>query len=137
MPPATQGVVETSLYVADLDRSTKFYSDVFGFKQIYAEGDRMRGLSVAGRQVLLLFKLAASRQATEPPNGRIPPHDGGGNLHLAFAASEADLEAWRQHLQQSGVAIESEVHCGGHSLYFRDPDGHLIELITPGCWPIY
>jgi hypothetical protein len=26
---------------------------------------------------------------------------------------------------------------GGASLYSRDPDGHLLELITPGCWAIY
>lgn len=44
--------------------------------------------------------------------------------------------------REKGVALESQVHCGddrpqGDSLYFRDPDGHLVELITPGCWPIY
>jgi len=37
--------------------------------------------------------------------------------------------------------IESELNCGdgspGDSLYFCDPDGHFLELITPGCWPIY
>lgn len=137
MQPQVQGVIETSLYVADLHRSQAFYSNLFGFEEIHAEGDRMRGLSIAGKQVLLLFALQGSREATDTPNGRIPPHDGSGGLHLAFAIAEADLDAWRQHLAQHHVAIESEVHCGGHSVYFRDPDGHLIELITPGCWPIY
>jgi catechol 2,3-dioxygenase-like lactoylglutathione lyase family enzyme len=26
---------------------------------------------------------------------------------------------------------------GGESLYFRDPDNHVLELATPGIWPIY
>ena len=26
---------------------------------------------------------------------------------------------------------------GGHSIYFRDPDGHLLELATPGLWTVY
>jgi catechol-2,3-dioxygenase len=132
-----QAVVETSLYVADLGRSVQFYSRLFGFEQIYEESDRMRALNVAGRQVLLLFRIGGSTQATNTPNGLIPPHDGSGTLHLAFAIQENDLDGWREHLRNEQVPIESEVHCGGHSLYFRDPDGHLLELITPGCWPIY
>jgi catechol 2,3-dioxygenase-like lactoylglutathione lyase family enzyme len=42
-------------------------------------------------------------------------------------------------LQERGIAIESAVDWprGGRSLYFRDPDRHLLELITPGCWSIY
>ena len=137
MAPAIGGVLETSLYVTDLQRSVTFYQYLFDFEQIYAEGERMRALSVSGKQVLLLFRLGASSQPTETPAGRIPPHDGSGTLHLAFAIAETDLAAWRGHLQNHHVPIESEVHCGGHSLYFRDPDNHLIELITPGCWPIY
>ncbi|HWQ03343.1 MAG TPA: glyoxalase, partial [Candidatus Nitrosotenuis sp.] len=26
---------------------------------------------------------------------------------------------------------------GGRSIYFRDPDGHSLELVTPGVWPNY
>jgi catechol 2,3-dioxygenase-like lactoylglutathione lyase family enzyme len=37
------------------------------------------------------------------------------------------------------VSIEGEMKWprGGTSLYFRDPDGHLVELATPGLWSIY
>ncbi len=46
---------------------------------------------------------------------------------------------WRARLKACGIAIESEMHwpAGGRSLYFRDPDGNLVELVTPGIWPIY
>ena len=37
------------------------------------------------------------------------------------------------------IEIESRVTWpgGGTSLYFRDPEGHLLELLTPGVWQIY
>ncbi len=137
LQPGVNGVVETALYVADLERSTRFYQDLFGFPLIYTEGDRLRALSVADRQVLLLFRAGGSRRATETPNGTIPPHDGHGTLHVAFAVTKEEMELWRGWLRDRGIGIESEVNCGGLSLYFRDPDGHLLELISPGCWPIY
>lgn len=139
MTPSINGVIETSLYVADLERSAAFYARVLGFPLIYDESERMRGLAVDGRQVLLLFKTGASTEPTDTPRGRIPPHDGRGTLHLAFAISADEVEAWRDRLREGGVAIESEVECprGGHSIYFRDPDGHLVELISPGCWSVY
>jgi catechol 2,3-dioxygenase-like lactoylglutathione lyase family enzyme len=58
---------------------------------------------------------------------------------MAFSIEAADLDAWEQRLRDHGIAIESRVRWqrGGTSLYFRDPDGHLLELLTPGVWPIY
>jgi catechol 2,3-dioxygenase-like lactoylglutathione lyase family enzyme len=136
--PAIHGVVETSLYVADLERSARFYEDMLGFSRMVGD-ERFRALSVAGRQVLLLFKRGASLKPGTVPGGIIPPHDGSGELHLAFAIELADFEPWRRRLSDKGITIESTVcwERGGQSLYFRDPDQHLVELITPGCWPIY
>jgi catechol 2,3-dioxygenase-like lactoylglutathione lyase family enzyme len=139
--PAVNGVVETALYVDDLARSGRFYEDVFGFRQLMAD-DRMRAYSVADRQVLLLFCRGGSTEPSPMHGGLIPPHDGRGTLHLAFAIAQEDLDGWRRALAARGVALESDLHCGddrpgGDSLYLRDPDGHLVELITPGCWEIY
>ncbi len=135
--PVVEGLLETALYVSDIERSVVFYRALFGFELIHSEGDRLRALSIADKQVLLLFRVGASRQPTDTPNGRIPPHDGHGTLHLAFAVSSADIPLWRDRLTANGIAIESEVHCGGHSIYFRDPDSHLVELISAGCWSIF
>lgn len=132
MQPATQGILESSLYVADLPRSIEFYRKVFGFRMISDFGTRGCAMQAADRQVLLLFKKGGSRNITSP-------HDGDGELHLAFAISSADLDSWDSWLAENGIVIE-ERHTwdgGGHSLYFRDPDRHLLELVTPGTWSIY
>jgi catechol 2,3-dioxygenase-like lactoylglutathione lyase family enzyme len=73
------------------------------------------------------------------PGGLIPPHDGSGHMHFAFAIRAEDLNDWLQRLEQAPIEIESRVHWenGGHSIYFRDPDQHLVELATPGIWPNY
>lgn len=138
MPPLN-GVVESALYVADLPRAAEFYTRVLGFPLILSEGDRLRGMAVANKHVLLLFKTGGSVEPTDTPGGRIPPHDGKGTLHLAFAIDRSAVDEWVRHLEAAGVPIESRVDCpgGGHSIYFRDPDQHLVELITPGCWKVY
>lgn len=143
--PTVKGIAETALYVDDLERSGRFYETVLGFGPAMIDEDRMRALPVPGDQVLLLFKKHGSTEPTQMPGGAIPPHDGDGHLHLAFRMDAADVDAWKQHLQAQGIALESEVTCddtgggpgGGTSLYVRDPDGHLLELITPGCWTVY
>jgi len=132
------GVLEYGVYVDDVPRSVEFYRRIFGFEQLQGD-DRFCALSVAGRQVFLIFKKGGTLQPMPLPGGVLPPHDGSGQLHFAFSIPEADLAAWEQRLGENGIAIESRVTWprGGRSIYFRDPDGHLVELITPGCWAIY
>jgi catechol 2,3-dioxygenase-like lactoylglutathione lyase family enzyme len=136
--PKIGRVLETSLYVDQLDRSLDFYQGVFGFEKLEAD-DRFCALNVSGNQVLLLFRKGASTEQLPTPYGVIPPHDGAGRLHLAFTIQAADEDAWKKQLDGAQVAIESRVNWpeGGFSLYFRDPDGHLLELVSPGCWPFY
>jgi catechol 2,3-dioxygenase-like lactoylglutathione lyase family enzyme len=138
MAPQLAGVLETALYVEDLPRALQFYRDVLELEVLGAD-DRFGALSVAGRQVLLLFKKGASRSALPRPGGIIPPHDGSGQLHLAFAIPAVALPEWEERLRVRSVPLESKVawELGGTSLYFRDPDRHLIELATPGVWAIY
>jgi catechol 2,3-dioxygenase-like lactoylglutathione lyase family enzyme len=126
-----QGVVETSLYVRDLEASAKFYREVLGFEPILSD-ERITAMSVGGRQVLLLCKKGASKNWTAP-------HDGEGELHVAFSIGQDQLQDWERRLANHGVTVELRRSWprGGESIYFRDPDRHLVELATPGVWSVY
>ena len=132
MRPKIDGILESSLYVSDLPRSVRFYQETFGFSVISEFGERGCALQAGTRQVLLLFKKGASRNIPSP-------HDGDGELHLAFAIPSAELTNWESWLASKGIVAEEKKtwELGGQSLYFRDPDRHLIELATPGTWSIY
>lgn len=138
MRPKLSGVLETTLYVDDVERSGEFYQRVFGFEKIAGDA-RLQALSVEGKTVLLLIRKGSSVEPHQSSGGIIPGSDSSGTSHLTFSIAAADLDAWEKWLAQNGVAIESKVRweLGGHSLYFRDPDQHLLELATPGTWPIY
>ncbi len=131
-------VIETCLYVDDLDRAGAFYETVLGLPAMTGDG-RFRAYDVGGKSVLLLFCRGATLKTVHLPGGTIPPHDGHGRLHVAFAVSAEELAAWDARLAEHGVAIEGRAEWaqGGKSLYFRDPDQHLVELATPGLWAIY
>ncbi|MDB5320208.1 MAG: gloA [Phycisphaerales bacterium] len=137
--PTIDGIIETALYVADLTRAARFYQGLFGFRTLLSD-DRLHALSVADRHVLLLFARGGStRPNPAPTGGLIPPHDGSGQIHIGFAIAADELEQWAERLREHHVTIESQIKGprGGTSLYFRDPDGHLVELLTPGIWTIY
>ena len=134
--PRVSQILETSLYVDDLDRSRVFYERVFGFLAVFHD-NRMCAMEIPGEQVLLLFRHGMTdRPAPGPGDGIIPPHHGRGALHLAFAIPFGELAAWDDHLLRQDVSVESRINWprGGTSLYFRDPDGHSLEVATPGLW---
>ena len=131
-------IIETCLYVDDLDRAGRFYEQVLELRAMTGDA-RFRAYDVGGRSVLLLFRRGATLQTVRMPGGTIPPHDGHGPLHMAFAVTTEALPQWEARLAREGIAIEGRTDwsAGGHSIYFRDPDGHLLELATPGLWAIY
>lgn len=130
--PRLDGILETALYVEDVDRSVRFYQSLFGFETV-ASGERLVALAPGPRQILLLFKKKASLDLP------LTPHDGDGQLHLAFGIPRAELDAWESWLAEHKITVveRKEWPLGGTSLYFRDPDQHLLELATPGVWTTY
>lgn len=133
--PRPDFILETCLYVEDVARAREFYTSVFSLPVLF-EDARICSLAVTDSSVLILFRRGASLNAVSDSGMRIPPHDGAGPAHMAFGISRRSFEEWRRHLQKHQIAIESEASwpLGGRSLYFRDPDGHLLELGTPGIW---
>ena len=139
-PPSIHGVLESILYTDDLPRATAFYCDVLRLAVMKGDGERFQALDCGEKRVLLLFKRGATlTPQVVPTGGVIPPHDGSGPHHIAFAIATEQYDAWCTRLSECGVAIESETQWerGGRSVYFRDPDNHLVELVTPGIWPNY
>ena len=133
--PAIEGILETSLYVADIDRSATFYRDLLGFRALF-ESRRLIALDAGRQGVLLLFPNNAEIRDVTDAGGTVPGHGGSGRLHLAFAISTEALPEWREKLAAHAIALTGEYKWrrGGVSLYFNDPDGHVLELASPGIW---
>jgi catechol 2,3-dioxygenase-like lactoylglutathione lyase family enzyme len=136
--PEILRVLETALYADNLDTVVAFYRDVLGLR-VLDSSSRLVSMDAGQGSVLLLFHRGETTAGLETPGGRIPPHDGQGPVHLAFAIRAGTLGEWEGHLERHEVPIESRVRWqgGGESVYFRDPEGHSVELVTPGTWPVY
>ena len=131
-------ILETALDCEDLALSATFYAALLGATPML-DTDRLVAIDAGEGTVLLLFQHGSTSEPVDMPGGVIPPHESIGPGHLAFAIDASDLAAWDARLRTLGIEIESRVvwERGGTSLYFRDPDGRLVELATPGLWPSY
>jgi catechol 2,3-dioxygenase-like lactoylglutathione lyase family enzyme len=136
--PSVERVLETCLYVKDLATSRRFYLDLFRFPVMF-EDERLCSLDAGRASVLLLFAKGVAHVPVMTPGGVIPAHDASGSEHIAFAIPADQYNKWLHELAVRKITIESEVNWsrGGKSVYFRDPDNHLLELATPGLWPTY
>ena len=131
-------ILESALYVADLDAAEAFYAEVLGLERIAKVEDR-HVFFRCGRGVLLLFQpdatvVAPAADARLP----VPPHGARGDGHLCFAASAEEIDRWKTRLQARGVAVEADFEWpqGGRSIYFRDPSGNSLEFAEPRIWGI-
>jgi catechol 2,3-dioxygenase-like lactoylglutathione lyase family enzyme len=126
-----QCVLETAIYAVDLDQEERFYSDVLGLPIRGKEGGRHVFFQVGDRDMLLVFRAESTIRGD-----RLPPHGAVGPGHFALGIAATDLDGWRDRLWEHHVEIEHEEvwPAGGHSLYFRDPAGNAVELVTPGVW---
>jgi catechol 2,3-dioxygenase-like lactoylglutathione lyase family enzyme len=134
------GLVEAALFVEDLSRARDFYQQVVGLDKLQ-ESEAGCVFVVTKGQLLLLISQEKAKIPSTTPGGDVPaclvrPGESLGAGHIAFAVAETELESWRTSLRSKGVDVLSEViwDGGARSLYFRDPDGHLLEFATPGLW---
>ena len=136
--PRVRHILETALYCDSLDRTADFYRSLLDASPMF-ESERLVALDAGEGTVLLLFQRGESSKPLRTAGGLIPPLDGGGPVHLAFAIDAAEVAVWESRLAALGIPIESRVawEGGGRSLYFRDPEGRSVELATPGTWPTY
>lgn len=135
-------ILESALYVTDLDAAEAFYGEVIGLDRI-ARVDGRHVFFRCGQGVLLLFNAEATRHAP-PPDARlpVPPHGAVGQGHLCFRASAQEIEAWKARFEELGIAVEADFEWppfdgpvrGGRSIYLRDPSGNSLEFAEPRIW---
>jgi catechol-2,3-dioxygenase len=129
-------VVETCIYSSDLESMKKFYVGILGLSVIQEEEGKLIFLK-AGKSMLLIFDPLR----TSTNNGKLPTHGAmtpPSSIHFAMEIEDQEYQQYKELLVQNGIEIEKEVkwNCNTRSLYFRDPSGNLLELITPGGWPV-
>ncbi|PAQ05559.1 VOC family protein [Mesorhizobium temperatum] len=131
-------ILESALYVTDLNAAEEFYSGVLGLNQL-GKVDGRHLFFRCGDSVLLIFNAEATRVPPAPDARlKVPPHGTVGDGHLCFAASADEIVRWKAHLEAKKIAIESEFEWpqGGRSIYIRDPSGNSIEFAEPRIWGI-
>jgi len=136
-PPFQLGKIgHVALYVADIERSTRFYTDVLGFQvsDLYEDGMMPGGAAFLrcnpDHHGIALFKATEQHQA------------GAGMHHMAFEVPTLDdVVRARAHLREHNVPIDFDGRRRAGvqiAVEFRDPDGHRLEIywgidqIAPG-----
>jgi len=119
-----EGIDHVALSVGDVEKAAQWYIDVLGFKKLY--DGRWDGVPVfigKGTTALALFPVRSkSSSSSGPADIRM--------LHLAMRADHANFLAAQAELKQRGIKFEFEDHQISHSIYFHDPDGHILEITT-------
>lgn len=133
-------ILETVLYAADLDAARAFYEQIMGLA-FYSEVPGRHVFFKLDRGMLLIFNPDVTAIAPKPGALPVPPHGAHGPGHVCFAASSAEIDAWKAHLTAHGITIESEfvwpnrdIAKQGRSIYFRDPAGNSVEIAEPRIW---
>lgn len=130
------GILETCLYAEDLEKAKEFYSALPGI-DFLSEDEGRHVFFRCGNGMLLIFNpYQTSRVQTEIYGRMIPLHGSKGDGHIAFSILKEELNDWKIFFEKHEIPIESEVTWpnGSVSLYFRDPAGNSLELVSPDIW---
>ena len=120
-----EGIDHVAVGVREIERSAKWYIDVLGFERLY-EGmwDGVPTFIGKGNTGIALFPARSDAQSTSSSHRELRM------LHLAFRANRGDFLAAQRELEERGIKFEFQDHEISHSIYFRDPDGHQLEITT-------
>lgn len=136
-PPvhAPGAILETALYVDDLDAATAFYEGLLGLEAFQTVPDRHVFFRI-GIAVLLVFNPDATGEPSKNPRLPVPPHGARGSGHVCFAMPREQIKAMRERLIAADIAVDTEFDWpnGAHSLYVRDPAGNSVEFAEPWLW---
>ena len=120
-----EGIDHVAMSVRDVERSAQWYIDVLGFERRYEEmWDGVPVFIGKGTTALALFPIRGDSGSTSTDRGGVRM------LHLAMRASRKNFLAAQEELKQRGIKFEFQDHEIAHSIYFRDPDGHKLEITT-------
>ncbi len=129
-------ILETALYVDDLDAAETFYGGLLGLEKIGRVGNR-HVFYHCGDGVLLIFNADETVKPASNPKLPVPVHGSRGDGHACFGASAEELDTIRRALEDAGIAIEADFRWPGseaRSIYVRDPAGNSIEFAEPRLW---
>jgi catechol 2,3-dioxygenase-like lactoylglutathione lyase family enzyme len=120
-----QGIDHVALGVRDIEQSVKWYSEVLGFERLH-EGmwDGVPTFIGKGNTGIALFPASPNAEAPSSSHRELRL------LHLAFRANRKNFLGAQRELEKRGIDFEFQDHEISHSIYFRDPDGHLLEITT-------
>ena len=120
-----EGIDHVALAVRGVERSARWYIEVLGFERLH-EG-MWKGIPVfigKGTTAIALFPANSNSKSTSSTRRDIRM------LHLAFRANHDGFLAAQEELRRRGIKFEFQDHEISHSIYFRDPDGHHLEITT-------
>ncbi len=143
MPPKLGQIVETILYTSSVPKLAAWYKDTMGITPFTELGNgKAAGFHLPNDTILLLFDRAQTTQDAVSESGTIPKHgtETGLGQHIAFGCEGHEaLEEWEAHFEKLGVPVVGRVKWqkGGRSVYVHDWEGHVIEIMTRGVWPVY
>jgi catechol 2,3-dioxygenase-like lactoylglutathione lyase family enzyme len=119
-PFRTEGLDHVAIAVSDLDRSERFYREVMGLERVHPEWDPPRVLASGGSGMALFPAGMHEDEVVGAP----------GILHFAFRVDREAFDAAQDALSARGIEFRFSDHALAHSIYFKDPDGHQLELTT-------
>jgi len=120
-----EGIDHVALGVRDIERSAKWYIEVLGFERLH-EGMWNGVPTFIGKANTGIALFPVTAGATSTPSTRRDIR----MLHLAFRADRENFVAAQRELEERGIKFEFQDHEISHSIYFRDPDGHQLEITT-------